>query len=95
MERGGQHALGGTASARCPAAEDPDIVYRVTGDAGVHFWERLGFVEVGAEIEPYLAQDNDFARAMRQEAAAQGIDPQRVQYKHTMRRQLVPQGLSG
>ncbi len=70
------------------AYEDLDIIYRVTGAAGVHFWEKLGFYEAGTAVEPYLAQDGDFVQAMRQEAVARGIDPERIQYQHTMRLEL-------
>jgi hypothetical protein len=71
------------------AYENLDIVYRVTGAAGVQFWEKLGIYEASAEVEPYLAQGGDFVRAMRQEAIRWGIDPERIKFRHIMRLQLV------
>ena len=79
----GWHAIEAT------AYEDLDLVYRVTGNTGVRFWERLGFHEADTAIEPDLAQEGDFVRTMRQEAVARGIDPARIQYKHTMRLELA------
>ena len=45
--------------------------------------------EAGKAIEPALAEGGEFTQAMRQEAAAKGIDPERIQYEHIMRRRLL------
>jgi ribosomal protein S18 acetylase RimI-like enzyme len=71
------------------AYENLDLVYRVTGSTGVHFWERLGFREAASAIQPELAKENEFVWAIRREAMEKGIDPERIKYEHTMRLEIA------
>ena len=70
------------------AYEGLDILYANTGQAGVHFWERLGFQLVRTEKEPALAEDNAFVRKMREEARAVKIDPEKISNRYVMRLEL-------
>lgn len=72
------------------AYESLDIVYDTFGQAGREFWEKLNFRLIRTEIEPALADDNEAVRQMRQQAAAKGIDPEKIKNRYVMRRELSP-----
>ena len=78
----GWRAIEATAYASLP------IVYTVSGQAGRSFWEGLGFRLLRTGREPLLDEENEFVRTMREQAAAQGIDPASIKDKYTMRREL-------
>jgi len=67
------------------AYESLPIIYSISGQTGRSFWEDLGFRPVKTEIEPALEEENDFVRNMREEARTQGLDPERITNKYTMR----------
>ena len=75
----------GWAAVEATAYEDLPLVYGVTGQAGKRFWEKLGFQNVETGVEAELAKDNDFSRALREQAAACGLPQERVKNKYTMR----------
>ena len=71
------------------AFEDLPILYAFTGGAGKGFWERLGFRVVATRIEPELGREGELLRALREQAAARGLDPESVMNLHTMRLALA------
>jgi hypothetical protein len=52
--------------------------------AGKRFWEKLGFLLVATGIEQALLQEDDFARAMREEAAVKGVDAASIANQYTL-----------
>ena len=75
------------------AYADLPILYAYTGQAGVRFWERLGYrvVETGIELAfegESQGELADFLGTMRQEAEERGLDPEAVTHKYTMRLEL-------
>lgn len=83
----------GWAAIEATAYADLPIVYAYTGQAGVAFWERLGYRVVETEVEPAFQEASQgelsgFLRTMRQEAEERGVDPETVALRHTMRREL-------
>lgn len=70
------------------AYKDLDLIYGLTGQAGRRFWERLGFVVAAEDREPAFAEDNDWSRTLRAQAQAQGMDPECVSLRYTMRLDL-------
>jgi hypothetical protein len=66
------------------AYEDLDVLYAITGDAGLGFWQKLGFRVVQTDVEPELLRDGDFARTVRAQAAARGLGRAKVVNKYTM-----------
>lgn len=71
------------------AYEDLDLIYAITGQAGKAFWEKLGFhiAEVGPE--PALEQEDEFVKALRQQAASRGLDPAAAASRYLMRFELA------
>ncbi len=67
------------------AFEDLPLLYAFTGAAGKSFWERLGFVLVATRVEPELGREGDLLRTLREQAAARGMDPEKVMNLYTMR----------
>lgn len=72
---------------------DLPIVYACFGQAGVRFWERLGYRVIETEVEPAFRGDlseemADFLRTMRREAEGLGLDPEVVTRRYTMRLEL-------
>ena len=68
---------------------DLDVLYAVSGAAGRSFWEKLGFQVAGTGVEPELEKESDILQAMRKEARARGIPPERLADKYTMRLELI------
>ncbi len=68
------------------AYEDVDAVYRITGQAGREFWERLGFLATRVSKETEMT--GDFLRLVEQQLRERGLDPRAAQNKYTMRRNL-------
>jgi ribosomal protein S18 acetylase RimI-like enzyme len=79
----------GWAAIEAGAYEDLPLIYAVTGAAGRSFWEKLGFRVVATSVEPALLGEGDFAAALRREAQAHGLDPDRIGNRYTMRRELA------
>jgi len=71
------------------AYEDLDILYAHTGQAGRHFWERLGFQEVEVGIQSIVGWREEFVRAMRAQAIVRGLNPEDAQNKYRMRLDLT------
>jgi len=71
------------------AYEDLPIIYASTGQAGIRFWEKLGFRTIRVEPEPYFEENSEFVRKMREEARNLGIDPARLKNKSIMRLDLA------
>lgn len=71
------------------AYEDVDIIYANTGQGGKSFWEKLGFRLVNTEIEPAFEEENQFVKTMKEQAAAQGLNPEHIKNKYTMRLDLT------
>jgi hypothetical protein len=69
-----------------PAYEDLDAIYRVTGQAGRAFWERLGFKAVRIERAGFTGE---FLQQVEKQALAQGLDRYSAQNRYLMRRDLV------
>ena len=67
------------------AYADVGIIYEITGQAGVRFWERLGFRRVRTEEAGFRGE---FAETVRAQAAERDIDPDDALKKHTMRLNL-------
>lgn len=72
---------------------DLPILYAYTGQAGVRFWERLGYRVVETDVEPAFEGDLSeelagFLRTMRSEAVELGMDPETVTRRYTMRLEL-------
>ena len=67
--------------------EDLEILYANTGQAGRRFWEKVGFRVVKTETEPGFR--GEFLKKMLEQAKAQGLDPEDVQNKYTMRIELT------
>ena len=67
---------------------DLPLFYEVTGNAGRHWWERLGFEVVSADEEPAMDDEDGFVRAAKEQAAEQGLDPESVKTRYTMRLEL-------
>jgi hypothetical protein len=77
-----------------------EVIYRVTGQTGKRFWEKVGtayqegpfgglkLVEIGVEEGFY--QTGDLLRAMQAEAIAKGINLSAVTQKYTMRLDIKP-----
>ncbi len=70
------------------AYEDIPLICAITGQAGRRFWEKLGFSTVESGIETALEEEDDFVKQMREQAAAQGLDLQKIKNKYTMRLEL-------
>jgi len=68
---------------------DLDILYSLSGTAGRTFWERLGYHVAETGIEPELLKESEILQAIRREAAARGIAPDRLADKYTMRLELA------
>jgi GNAT superfamily N-acetyltransferase len=60
------------------AYQDLDLIYGLTGQAGCHFWERLGFAVGAEDREPAFAGDNEWSRTLREQARTAGLDPARI-----------------
>ncbi len=73
------------------ALEDLSLFYEASGQADRSFWEKLGFRCVATRIDPELEKESDFVTAARKEAAARGIDPDRIKNIYTMRLDLSGQ----
>jgi hypothetical protein len=84
----GWAAANGWHSIEAAAYEGLPVIYATSGQAGRGFWEGLGFRLVRTEREPALAEESDFVRTMRDEAAQRGMDPACVSNKYIMRRTL-------
>ena len=67
------------------AYEDLDLLYGITGVAGKTFWDMLGFQVAEIGVEQGLAGENDFTRALREQARAVGLAPEAISHKYTMR----------
>ncbi|MBC7237653.1 MAG: GNAT family N-acetyltransferase [Chloroflexi bacterium] len=67
------------------AYEDVDAVYRITGQAGRAFWERLGFLVTRVEKAGF---EGEFLELVERQVRAQGLDARSAQNKYTMRREL-------
>jgi GNAT superfamily N-acetyltransferase len=78
----------GWAAIEATAYQDLDLIYALTGQAGRRFWERLGFAVAAEDGEPAFAEDNDWSRTLRAQAQAQGLDPECVSRRYTMRLDL-------
>ena len=65
------------------AYEDVDILYRVTGQAGMTFWGKLGFVVVSEDREPGI--EGTFMETVRRQLAEHGKNPARAQNRYRMR----------
>lgn len=66
------------------AYEDIDLIYSVTGQAGKGFWEKLGFHVDKIGVEPAFTQEDDFVKALRQQATARGLAPTDIAKKYRM-----------
>jgi len=73
----------GWESIETTANEDIDILYAHTGQAGRRFWGRLGFHIVKTETKPRF--QGEFLKTMLEQAKVQGLIPEDVQNKYTMR----------
>ena len=69
--------------------EDIPLFYERTGNAGRSFWEKLGFRVVKTDSEPAFQQEGEFVRRAKKQAAAQGLDPEIVKNRYTMRIDLT------
>ena len=79
----------GWAAVEARAFEDFEVLYENTGVAGKRFLEKIGFRQVGLEIDPFFADEADyFVRKMREEAAARGLDTATMKNCYTMRLEL-------
>lgn len=67
------------------AYEDLDLLYGITGVAGRTFWDMLGFQVAEIGVEQGLAGENDFTRALREQARAVGLAQEAISHKYTMR----------
>jgi len=68
--------------------QDIPLLYEHTGRAGRRFWEKLGFRVVQTDMDPGLNPEEELARRAREQAVAQGLDPE-VRTRYTMRLELT------
>ena len=73
------------------AYEDLDLLYSITGVAGKTFWDKLGFrvTEIGVEQGLVGDGENDFMRALHEQARARNMAPEVVSRKYTMRLEFI------
>jgi ribosomal protein S18 acetylase RimI-like enzyme len=68
---------------------DLDLLYDISGTAGRHFWERLGFQVVRTDVEAVLQEESELLEALRREAAERGIPTDRLADRYTLRLELA------
>ena len=73
------------------AYADLPCVYSITGQAGVTFWEKMGFRVLESTIEPAFAEGGNegFVGLLLKEAADRGMDAEAAKTRHTMRLDLA------
>ena len=69
--------------------EDIPLLYEHTGTAGKRFWDKLGFQVVKTGIELAFEGEGEFVREARKQAVAQGLKPEDLKNKYTMRIELT------
>lgn len=67
--------------------QDIPLLYENTGRAGRRFWEKLGFRLARTDIDPALDPEGTLARKAREQAVAQGLNPE-IRTRYTMRLEL-------
>ena len=67
-----------------------EILYQVTGAAGIHFWEKAGFQLIETGVEEFFLQESDILRAMQAEAVAKNLGMDDIIKKFTMRLEIQP-----
>jgi len=67
------------------AFEDLPIVYKITGSAGITFWEKLGFVVADRHPHPHLVGHDEFVETLETQAQDLGIAPERARDRIIMR----------
>lgn len=68
------------------AYEEIPMLYAISGVAGKRFWEKIGFRVVRADTEPGMT--GDILDAVRRDAEAAGIPPERAANRYLMRLDL-------
>jgi len=71
------------------AFEDLPIVYAITGDAGITFWEKLGFRMIDRHPHPHLQGHSEFAATLEAKARSARIEHERAKDRIVMGRDLV------
>ena len=65
--------------------EDIPIIYQMTGQAGIAFWLRLGYQAARVDVEPEFRKDDPLVWAIREQAAARGLDVRAIENRYTVR----------
>jgi hypothetical protein len=68
------------------AYEEIPMLYAISGVAGRRFWEKAGFRVARKDTEP--AMTGEILEAVRRDAAAAGIPPERAADRYLMRREI-------
>jgi ribosomal protein S18 acetylase RimI-like enzyme len=75
------------------AYHDIDVLYANTGQAGLRFWQRLGFQLAITHTEhPFRGE---FLETMRRQAQEAGLDPDRITDRFTMRLEVGAEDSDG
>ncbi len=69
------------------AYEEIPLLYAIAGVAGRRFWEKIGFEIVHADTEPGMI--GELLEAIRKDAAAAGIPPEKAANRYRMRLDLT------
>ena len=69
------------------AYEEIPMLYAIAGVAGRRFWEKIGFETVHSDTEPGLS--GELLEAIRKDAAAAGIPPEKAANRYRMRLDLT------
>jgi RimJ/RimL family protein N-acetyltransferase len=75
----------GWAAIEATAYEEIPILYEVSGQAGIHFWEKAGFQVVETSVETAFLEENGFTKALRRQAQEIGLSPEQMERRYTMR----------
>ena len=66
------------------AFEDLPLIYKITGSAGITFWQKLGFRLIDRYPHPYLQEPSEFVEKLEEQAKSAGISPERAKDKIVM-----------